>query len=167
MLCKQCEDVRFPDVSRPSFDRKKEKAPGGLTVTLPETPNNPHTKDQTAYCNLHCKYECKETKDMIRCCLCMNWYHTDCLAVKKINAKGFWCCTDCRIMPTTLLGVSIMMTTMQNGLEKVNVRWQSMSSIQTAVYQIYSIFMDSEILSKNQPDQKNESRSIIDLVITI
>ena len=38
------------------------------------------------------------TVDMIRCCHCAIWFHTDCMGLTKDEAVGVWPCQECRQM---------------------------------------------------------------------
>ena len=100
MLCKMCEDKRFPDFSRISNEKKKatkvtkQSGTGApLYVTLP-------------HCIHGCKYNGKDSKDMIRCCFCMAWFHHDCLELAKSETRGVWSCFDCRLMPKTIASMA-------------------------------------------------------------
>ena len=49
----------------------------------------------------HCIPGCKHRKgrgggDMVRCCLCMAWYHIKCLEISNDETLGFWSCFVCR-----------------------------------------------------------------------
>ena len=49
-----------------------------------------------------CKYEgvekVNDTTDMISCCLCAGWFHTECVGLNKNDSDGVWPCLTCRNM---------------------------------------------------------------------
>ena len=53
-----------------------------------------------------CKSDChanrKQAKDMIRCSLCMSWYHTICVG-EDTKYIGVWTCGDCRNIPAHIV----------------------------------------------------------------
>ena len=46
-------------------------------------------------CTSECKHGGSDKGDMIRCCLCANWFHEDCLDLKKHDREGVWSCPSC------------------------------------------------------------------------
>ena len=45
-------------------------------------------------------------KDMVRCCHCASWMHTDCIAVKEEFVPGVWPCFKCRQMSSQVRGLA-------------------------------------------------------------
>ena len=82
------------------------------------------------FCVNECKHGRLDTDDgaMIRCCLCANWYHEDCLG-KQPHDRGVWPCPSCRnlISPVELImnNVSLLVTMVSdltNLLKETNKR---------------------------------------------
>ena len=68
--------------------------------------NGQQNPPKTLFCLPTCKYERKSKKgnkqlDMIRCCLCMHWYHDDCVVIGD-NRETTWNCESCRLMPSQI-----------------------------------------------------------------
>lgn len=64
-------------------------------------PASNETPDESLICLLDCKHNRAriDTIHMVRCCLCMEWFHTDCHNVSKQEIKNVWNCQTCREMP--------------------------------------------------------------------
>ena len=79
----------------------------------------------TKHCDHDCKYNGAENKagkrlDMVRCCLCMRWFHVNCLKAKDESSENIWNCFSCRMMPmqiTTLLASVTQLTCALNELK--------------------------------------------------
>ena len=59
------------------------------------------TKNTFKHCIKDCKYEGKEVPKKgqcawVRCCLCVHWYHSECVALPIDETKGIWSCPSCR-----------------------------------------------------------------------
>jgi len=85
-----------------------------LSVNLPEINKLPDL------CVKSCKHDHKHSTDMLRCCMCMIWYHDDCVNEKDKN-PGVWMCPDCRTLPSLVKEMSSKMTTV----------WRELSSLQS------------------------------------
>ena len=73
----------------------------------------PHTTSTRAYakenesknkCSDGCKMNAisKRKLDMIRCSVCMTWYHEECVGIAKNEPVGLWLCIGCRQIPTAI-----------------------------------------------------------------
>ncbi len=60
----------------------------------------------TTYCVEDCSKGRKDSGDMIRCCLCAQWYHLECLNINKTEATGVWPCLECRKISANLKSVT-------------------------------------------------------------
>ena len=62
-------------------------------------------------CLTSCKYDRNLTHKsggiLIRCMLCVRWYHTKCVDVPKEEATGVWTCSGCREL---IFGINIIRT---------------------------------------------------------
>ena len=56
----------------------------------------------TIYCVEDCTKGRKDLGDMIRCCLCAQWYHLECINIDKTEATGVWPCLECRKISANL-----------------------------------------------------------------
>ena len=70
-----------------------------------DDPLNTSTTSTSAHSN--CIPECstKSSKNMIRCMLCMTWFHTKC-AKERSDYQGVFTCLDCRQIPKMILNIS-------------------------------------------------------------
>lgn len=57
-----------------------------------------HDHDSSKCCDLCIinKKKSKRKADMIRCSLCMSWYHEQCMGIGKGEPVGLWLCVSCR-----------------------------------------------------------------------
>ncbi len=66
----------------------------------------------------------KTDKDMIRCCICAQWYHLDCVKLPSSEASGVWSCLECRQMPsmvkTLVTNVNSLASTLSQTLTKLD-----------------------------------------------
>ena len=60
-------------------------------------PRSSSSSAASEVCIPSCKKRNKQL-DMVRCCLCMVWYHVEC--VHETDTKGVWNCTTCRTLPS-------------------------------------------------------------------
>ena len=86
-----------------------------------------------------CKYDRKDKKGnkqlhMVRCTLCYQWFHFECVGLKNDSLPTAWPCLECRLMPSHLktlqFSVSALMKTVDDlrvALEKSNELSSSMS----------------------------------------
>ena len=58
---------------------------------------NKDTNDNTKYCGPNCNRENRGNKNMIRCSLCMTWFH---IQFSKRDYVGVWVCEACRKLPS-------------------------------------------------------------------
>ena len=58
----------------------------------------------TSYCMEPCKHGRRDAADMVRCCICYNWFHEDCLDrdCAPSHDATWWLCSCCRQMPQTI-----------------------------------------------------------------
>ena len=55
----------------------------------------------------HCdsKYTISGSDNMIRCSLCMSWFHVECTG-EDTQYQGIWCCNSCRTVPQNVQGIT-------------------------------------------------------------
>ena len=84
------------------------------------------------YCVNECKHGRLDTGDaaMIRCCLCANWYHEDCLGIQP-HDRGVWPCPSCRnlnsrveLIMNNVGSLMTMVSDLTNLLKETNKRHQ-------------------------------------------
>ena len=69
----------------------------------------------------HCDSKCtiSGSDNMIRCSLCMSWFHVECTG-EDAQYQGVWCCNSCRTLPKYVQGMT----------EKIDLLVSSLESIQ-------------------------------------
>ena len=66
-------------------------------------------------CQPGCNVTSKEASDMIRCSLCMSWYHNVCVGEDR-RYVGVWTCVSCRRLPTLVLNLQTQVTDLASSL---------------------------------------------------
>ena len=71
----------------------------------------------------HCIQGCKHRKgrgggDMVRCCLCMAWYHIKCLEISNDETLGFWSCFVCRHLGDDLRTTNEKLDSLSSEMER-------------------------------------------------
>ena len=59
------------------------------------------SNEESEKCTPNCKFKTEDpTCDSIQCCLCMFWFHIDCVSItpKELKKIDFWPCPDCRLL---------------------------------------------------------------------
>ena len=73
---------------------------------------------QTLHCLEQCHLDCSGTVDMMRCCLCFQWYHEMC--DRDVDKETpWWVCPTCRSLSPSVAALSVMITQMQDNMSKV------------------------------------------------
>ena len=72
-------------------------------------------------CTATCKDNNVAKGDMVRCCICMVWFHTECVPGEA--TEGIWTCHKCRRMPSQMVEMSEKMTDMATELQKLTKFW--------------------------------------------
>ncbi len=65
---------------------------------------------------------------MIRCCLCAQWYHLECLNINKIEATGVWPCLEYRKISANLKSVTDNMIKMTAIVESLTNKIDTLQS---------------------------------------
>ena len=94
---------------------KKTKCPKKKTATK--------KKKKTVKFDLserHCYSKCKvsTSTDMIRCSLCMVWFHVE-YTGKDTHYQGVWCCHSCRTLPKSIQGMTEQIELLISSLESI------------------------------------------------
>lgn len=99
-----------------------------------------------------CVDDCEgdQNGDMIRCNLCMVWYHTKCVSCD--NSIGCWTCLKCRKMPDN---VSMICSLLQNMQEQNNVIAEQISSLSSSLENKLSLINDRITSLSNQEKCRN------------
>ena len=83
--------------SRSKNKIKTNKVPTNITVS----DNTKSAVPVPLYCKPECLHSRKHAAAMIRCSLCMEWFHLICVG-EDANYVGVWACERCRILPLTI-----------------------------------------------------------------
>ena len=62
----------------------------------------------TEQCKLHKGKRSGHSLDMIQCSVCAEWFHTECVGLKKDATVGIWPCPFCRQIPTQIRSIVSM-----------------------------------------------------------
>ena len=68
-------------------------------------------------CTAACRHNNVAQGDMVRCCICMVWFHTECVPGEA--TEGIWTCHKCRQMPSQMVEMAEKMNHMATELQKV------------------------------------------------
>ena len=67
-------------------------------------------------CEISCKEDCLLSSDSnsesIRCNMCMDWFHTQCVGITDIDTVGAWVCGVCRLLPKTVNQMKLQIKTL-------------------------------------------------------
>ena len=121
-VCKEIGDVsETPPKKKRSKGKKstKVKTKKKVSFNLPE-------HSATGGSDMHvrgCTSKCKVTNhtNMIRCSLCMAWYHVEC-AGKDSDYQGVWCCNSCRILPTSIQNLVTQIESLVSSVKSIECR---------------------------------------------
>ena len=98
--------------SLPSSSRKKSTAAPRM-ATRSKKPTK--TADKAAcskkknaaeevkhFCMNNCKFARRHVGEMLQCSHCAEWFHLDCVGIKKTDPVGVWPCPSCRLQSSIL-----------------------------------------------------------------
>ena len=71
---------------------------------------------QKSQCKSDCRASGKRSKDIIRCSLCMCWYHNYCVG-EDSKYVGVWTCDNCCNIPTAIVNMQAQITDLVRALE--------------------------------------------------
>ena len=73
-----------------------------------------------AYCITDCKHDNSNVGDMIRCCLCYQWCHEDCVNFdSKYDTSAWWLCHNCRGTNKRIATLEQTVSTLSNTVEQL------------------------------------------------
>ena len=80
-----------------------------------------HDPKKSPYCTDSCMHDRRhKDKPMLRCILCICWFHNECVQ-EKLDYEGAWCCFQCRNIPQTLFALQQQFAHIQSMLHtKIN-----------------------------------------------
>ena len=96
-----------PDVSRQSGSKPVTNEVSSKNKKLSNRKSkhkSPAKSQSPAQCKPGCSVSGKRAKDMIRCSLCMCWYHNHCVG-EDSKYVGVWTCENCRNIPATIVNM--------------------------------------------------------------
>ena len=86
------------------------------------------------YCIPLCRFSGKETTqaDLVRCCLCMGWFHPVCTGDnnEEALAKGAWACSQCRRLPSNVSTMLSEIRQMSSDVKAVNEMRDTLNALQ-------------------------------------
>ena len=98
----------------------------GVQVDLDTSGQSTSAPTTNNVCTDTCKFKTKRSgkqHDMIQCSVCAQWYHTDCVGLKKGDPVGVWPCTSCRHIPEqikTIVESLSTLTAAMNNISNIN-----------------------------------------------
>ena len=102
-------------VSDKATDKDYAK-PKKLSTRKNKTKSKSNDNTQKSQCKSDCHASGKRSRDMIRCSLCMGWYHNYCVG-EDSKYVGVWTCENCRNIPATIANMQAQITDMVGALE--------------------------------------------------
>ena len=98
----------------------------GVQVDLDTSGQSTSAPTTNNVCTDTCKFKTKRSgkqHDMIQCSVCAQWYHTDCVGLKKGDPVGVWPFTSCRHIPEqikTIVESLSTLTAAMNNISNIN-----------------------------------------------
>ncbi len=86
----------------------------------------PKVQGEGIMCIVTCKHESQEAGNMIRCCTCAHWFHTDCIDLNRDEAVGVWPYHSCRFIS---YDVSQLNQTINNLMDVINTQQVQINEI--------------------------------------
>ncbi len=122
IICKECNDRRFPPAKKPSFAtallavasplRAPRQLEAASTMPSPILPrldisSDITTDEQVTVPKIKCTETCQkvDTSDKskpLECLLCQDQFHKPCVGIKASSRPSAWICQSCRDIPRTL-----------------------------------------------------------------
>ena len=121
-VCKEIEDVsETPPKKKRSKGKKstKVKTKKKVSFNLPEHSATSGSDKHVRGCTSKCKVT--NQMNMIRCSLCMTWYHVEC-AGEDSDYQGVWCCNSCRILPTSIKNLETQIESLVSSVKSIECR---------------------------------------------
>ena len=75
-------------------------------------------------CTVGCLYGRRMDSGMMRCCLCMYLFHSDCINVKD-KLKFIWNCLQCRTLPNLLVNLQSQVQNLHSDLKRQTRTFES------------------------------------------
>ena len=108
-------------------------------------------KGKQSGANLHCvegcKFNRKDSAEMLQCYLCQVWSHYECIGEKQADIIGIWSCKACRIIPRNIDRMLCKMASLERTIQQV----------QNNTDQLVKIVQDQ---TKTATDLKNENAAL-------
>ena len=121
-VCKEIEDVSEtpPKKKDPrAKNRPKSRLKKKVSFNLPEHSATSGSDKHVRGCTSKCKVT--NQMNMIRCSLCMTWYHVEC-AGEDSDYQGVWCCNSCRILPTSIKNLVTQIESLVSSVKSIECR---------------------------------------------
>lgn len=103
-----------------------------------------------------CKHQQLEFGDMVRCSMCMEWHHNDCVDAKEIGSP--WNCSGCRSLPTTVNQLQSDMQDIKHmlreALDLVLSQSEEINKLNNAVLELKT--QNAELVAENLIMTENE-----------
>ena len=95
----------------------------GVQVDLDTSGKPTSTPTTNNVCTDTCKFKTKRSgkqHDMIQCSVCAQWYHTDCVGLKKGDPVGVWPCPSCRHIPEQIKNIVESISTLTAAMNNIS-----------------------------------------------
>jgi len=115
----------------------------------------PSTDCCTSDCPILKKGKKTQEKEMLRCCLCMRWYHLECVGEQR-NA-GVWNCFSCRQLPKT---VETLMTLVQSLTDNVATLTKTVEDLQFENRQLHGqLLRNTNMENRNAASEQDQTEA--------
>ena len=122
--------------------------------------HNETSSDNTITCIDDCTINGESSS--IRCNLCMEWFHTDCVGIPNVDDVAGWVCASCRVLPKT---VSHMKSQMEILIESTKKIFETVNTLSKRMENNFTNLNDhlTALSNQNKHAQQSGTESLSDI----